>query len=105
MEFRRRASDMHPPSLQTSGNSSNTSVSEGQSTTPLSAPPVSSQPMHNYGISPTWNPITSHGMVGKGSEYNRWYSDTAPLAEVQEEDLANHYGGDPTIIYAGDGHH
>lgn len=105
IEFRRRASDMHPPSLQTSGASSNTSVSEAQSTPPLSAPPVSSQPMHPYGVSPTWNPISGHALINKGPEYNEWYSDPAPLAKVQEEEVGAHYSGDHAIIYASNGHH
>lgn len=104
MEFRRRASDMHhPPSLQTSTNSSNTSVSEARST-PLSAPPVPSQPMHPFGVSQTWNAISGHSLLGKGSEYGRWYSDPAPLTEVQEEDVGHHFNGEPGILYAGTPH-
>lgn len=104
MEFRRRASDMHhPPSLQTSTNSSNTSVSEARST-PLSAPPVPSQPMHNFGVSQTWNAISGHSLLGKGSEYGRWYSDPTPLTEVQEEDVGHHFGGESGILYAGTPH-
>ncbi|MCJ1467226.1 hypothetical protein MMC07_005849 [Pseudocyphellaria aurata] len=103
MEFRRRASDMHhPPSLQTSTNSSNTSVSEARST-PLSAPPVPSQPMHPFGVSQTWNAISGHSLMGK-SEYGRWYSDPPPLTEVQEEDVGHHFSGEPGILYAGTPH-
>ncbi len=103
-EFRRRASDMHPPSLQTSGTSSNTSEARS---TPLSAPPVPSQPMHHYGTSPTWSAITGHQLLGKGSDYgSSWYSDPSPaLSKVQEEDLGHHFNGESAILYAGGGGH
>lgn len=106
IEFRRRTSDMHhPPSLQTSANSSTTSVSEAQSTTPLSAPPVTSQPMHPYSVSPTWSAISSHTLAGKGPEYGSWYPEPPSLAKVQEEEGGSHYGADPAIVYVGGGHH
>lgn len=104
LEFRRRLSDMHPPSLQTGGGSSNTSVSEARST-PQSAPPVPSQPMHHFGVSSTWNAMNGHQLLGKGSEYSSWYSDSAPpLTKVSEEDLGHHFGADPAILYAGGPH-
>lgn len=104
LDFRRRLSDMHPPSLQTGGGSSNTSVSEARST-PQSAPPVPSQPMHHFGVSPIWNAMNGHQLLGKGSEYSSWYSDSAPpLTKVSEEDLGHHFGADPAILYAGGPH-
>ncbi len=105
IEFRRRTSDMHPPSLQTSANSSTTSVSEGQSTTPLSAAPVSSQSMHPYGLPPAWSAISSHALAGKTPEYGSWYPEPPSLAKVQEEEGASHYSADPAIVYVGGGHH
>lgn len=102
IEFRRRTSDMHhPPSLQTSGNSSTTSVSEAHTNTPLSAPPMTSQPMHPYSVSPTWSAISSHTLAGKGSEYGSWYPEPPSLAKVQEEDGASHYSADPAIVFVG----
>lgn len=60
--------------------------------------------MHPFGVSQTWNAISGHSLLGKGSEYGRWYSDPAPLTEVQEEDVGHHLGEEPGMIYAGTPH-
>lgn len=97
MDYRRRASDMHPPSLQTSNNgSSNTSISEALMT-PLSAPIPSPPPQH-WGAPTTWSTLPNSSLVTKGPD--QWYSEPTILAKVQEEDLGpHHYGGEPAIIY------
>ena len=96
VDFRRRASEMHPPSLITSADSSHTSISES-GMTPLSAP-VSSPPSH-WGIPSTWNSLPSSAAT-KTSDFNNWYSEPA-LAKVQEEEIPPPYGEQPTILYAG----
>ena len=99
MELRRRASLMNPPSLQTSNNSSNTSINEVHMT-PLSAPAVSTPPLQHWGISSAWAPLPSNAFVTKAPDYGGWYGE-APLAKVQEED---HYSSEPAILYAGSEH-
>ena len=99
LDFRRRGSDMRPPSLQTSTNSSNGSMSEAH-ITPLSAS-VSSPPLHQWGIPTTWGTLSANSLVSKASDYSGWYSDPAPLAKVQEEEIGPHYSGEPAILYAG----
>ncbi|MCJ1228797.1 hypothetical protein MMC12_005460 [Toensbergia leucococca] len=95
---RRRASDLQPPSLQTSANSSNTSISEVQPT-PLSAP-ISSQPMHHYGLPPAWNSLPDHSPMNKAPEIHGWYSDPVQLAKAQADGVGPHYGGnDPSLMY------
>ena len=47
--------------------------------------------------------MVGHPLVGKGQEYGGWYSEPAPLAKVQEEDVGPPYSGDSAIIYAGTG--
>lgn len=96
MDYRRRASDMHPPSLQTSNNSSNTSISEAHMT-PLSVP-ISSPPPQHWGAPTTWGSLPNSSLVTKGPD--QWYSEPTTLAKVQEEDFGPHYGGEPAIIYA-----
>ena len=118
MDYRRRASDMHPPSLQTSNNSSNASVSEAHMT-PLSLP-ISSPPPQHWGAPTTrhlpsadapaaaetgpahlfagWGSLPNSSLVTKGPD--QWYSEPTTLAKVQEEDFGPHYGGEPPIIYA-----
>ena len=96
MDYRRRASEMHPPSLQTSNNSSTASIPESHMT-PLS---VSSPPLQSWGVPTTWGSLAAP-MVTKAPDYGTWYGETAPLAKVQEEDIG-HYGSEPTILYAGD---
>jgi len=102
MDFRRRASEMNPPSLVTSSNSSNTSIPEAH-VAPHSAP-VSSQPPHHF-VSPSWNHLPGHSHVGKTPDYSAWYSEPAILAQVQEEDVAPPFGGDPAILYSSPGLH
>ncbi|KAM0800151.1 hypothetical protein BDR22DRAFT_909030 [Usnea florida] len=96
MDYRRSVSDMHPPSLQTSNNSSNTSISEVHMT-PLSAP-VSTSPLQHWGAPTTWGSLPNSSLVTKGPD--QWYSEPTLLAKVQEEDFGPHYGGEPAIIYA-----
>ena len=97
MDYRRRASEMHPPSLQaSSNNSSNASISEAHMT-PLS---VSSPPIQQWSVPTTWGALTTP-LVTKAPDYGTWYSETAPLAKVQEEDVG-HYGNEPTILYTGE---
>ena len=102
MDLRRRASEMNPPSLATSSNSSNTSVPEAQAA-PHSAP-MSNQPAHHF-VSPTWNPLPGHPHVGKAPDYSVWYSEPPILAQVQEEEVAPPYGGDTPILYSNSGPH
>ena len=96
MDYRRRASDMHPPSLQMSNNSSNTSISEAHMT-PLSAQIPSPPPQH-WGVPSTWSSLPNSSLVTKGPD--QWYSEPTILAQVQEEDFGPHYGGEPAIVYA-----
>ena len=96
MDYRRRASEMHPPSLQTSNNSSTASIPESHMT-PL---PVSSPPIQHWGVPTTWSSL-SNPLVTKAPDYGTWYGETAPLAKVQEEDIG-HYGSEPAILYAGE---
>ncbi len=101
MDYRRRASEMmHPPSLMTSNNSSNTSISESH-LTPLSAP-VTSPPPNHWGLPSAWNTLPSSA-VTKPTDFGSWYSEP-PLAKVQEEEIAPPFGGEPTILYAGVDH-
>lgn len=102
MDFRRRASEMNPPSLVTSSNSSNTSIPEAH-VAPHSAP-VSSQTPHHF-VSPSWNHLPGHSHVGKAPDYSAWYSEPAILAQVQEEDVAPPFGGDPAMLYSSPGLH
>ena len=95
MDYRRRASDMHPPSLQTSNNSSSTSISEAHMT-PLSGPIASPPPQH-WGAPITWSSLPNSSLVTKGPD--QWAEPTI-LAKVQEEDFGPHYSGEPAIIYA-----
>lgn len=100
MDFRRRASEMHPPSLMTSIDSAHTSISES-SMTPLSAP-VSSPPSH-WGIPTQWNTLPSSA-ISKPTDFGNWYSEPT-LAKVQEEEIPpHHYGEHPAILYAGSDH-
>ena len=95
LDSRRRASDMYTPSLQTSANSSNTSMSDV--TNAPTSTPLTSQPMNLLGLPPAWNAIPSHA---KTPDYGGWYSEPSPLAKVQEEDLGPHFGSDPTMLYS-----
>ena len=98
LDFRRRASEMQPPSLETSGNSSSTSMSEAPNA-PLSAP-VTSQPMHHFGLTPAWQAMPGHSPVNKVADFGGWYSEPGQLAKVQEEESGPHFGGDTAILYS-----
>lgn len=98
LDFRRRASEMQPRSLETSGNSSSTSMSEAPNA-PLSAP-VTSQPMHHFGLTPAWHAIPGHSPVNKAAEFGGWYSEPSQLAKVQEEESGPHFSGDTAILYS-----
>lgn len=85
MDYRRRPSELYPPSLQASSESSkNNSLCE-VSTPPLTAT-VTSQPMSHF-VSPAWNTLPGHSALSKAPEYSTWYSEPAPLAKVQEEEV------------------
>ena len=93
LEFRRRTSEMHPPSLLTG--STHTSISES-GLTPLSAP-VSSPP-DSWGIGPTWGTLPSSA-VTKPTDFGAFYGE--PLTRVQEvEEVPPPYGEQPAIVYA-----
>ena len=102
MSTRRQASDMQPPSLQTSANSSNTSISEAHMT-PLSAP-ISSPPIQHWGIPANWSTLPSNDYAIKAPDYGSWYAEVAPLAKVQEEELGPHFGTEPAILHTGAGY-
>lgn len=103
MDFQRRGSEMHPPLLITSSNSSNTSILEPQ-IVPHSASVTSQQVQHF--IAPSWNALPGHQSVGKVPEYNGWFSpEPALLAQVQEEDIAPPFGDHHGILYSSPGLH
>ena len=93
LNFTRRQSDMHPPSLVTSA-SSHASMSEANMT-PLSAP-VSSPP-DTWGVGSSWGTLPSSA-VTKPTDFG-WYGEPT-LANVQEEDVPPHFGEQPAIVYA-----
>ena len=98
LDVRRRASEMQPPSLQTSSNNSkNTSISE-VSTPPLSTT-VTSQSMSQF-VAPAWHALPDYSMMTKVPEYSTWSSEPAPLAKVQEEDIGASFHGDTTAVYS-----
>jgi len=98
-DFKRRmttATDIYPPSLNTSNNSSSLSIAEPQSA-PISHS-MGVQPVQSFGYAPGWNafaaPHAPSG-VGKGQEgFGGWYSEAHQLAQVQEEDAGSHFSGD-----------
>lgn len=86
MELRRRASLMNPPSLQTSNNSSNTSLNETHMT-PLSAP-VSTPPLQHWGVPSTWAALPSSSYVSKAPDYGSWYGEPpSPRSKKKTSDL------------------
>ena len=101
IDTRRRASDMHPPSLHNSAHSSNASISDA-SGPPMSAP-LASQVMHQFPF-PHWNIHPGQSPMTKMSEFGNWYSDPVQLAKVQEEEAASHFGGEPAMLYSSAGH-
>ena len=103
MDYRRRASEMHPPSLQTSNNSSTASISDSHMT-PLSAPSSSTPPVQQWGvpsIPTTWSTLPSSSFVTKAPDFGGWYGEPGPLAKVQEEELGPHFGEQPAIVHSG----
>ncbi|KAL8903772.1 MAG: hypothetical protein Q9171_007285 [Xanthocarpia ochracea] len=97
LDYRRRPSEMYPPSLQTSSDTSKNNSSNEISTPPLSAP-VTSQPMGHF-VSPAWNALPGHSVISKGPEYSAWYSEPAPLAKVQEEEILPSFNHGPGPVY------
>ena len=97
-ETRRRASDMRPPSLQTSATSSNTSISEPYHT-PLSAP-IPSPPSAPWNLSSgPWSALP--GTVMNKPYETGWFSDGGPLPKVAEEEIPSQYIGEPPLVYTG----
>ena len=101
LDYRRRASDLHPPSLLNSANSSNTSMSDAPNP-PLSAP-IPSQPMHHL-LPPAWNSLPGLPPTSKAPDFNTWYQDPGQLTKVQEEEPGPHFGSNSAILYSGAGH-
>ena len=101
LDYRRRASELQPPSLQTSANSSNTSMSD-PTNVPMQAP-VTSQPMHHFNVPSAWQALPDHSPSRKSPEYAGWYPESNQLAKVQEEEIGPHFGGDPAMLYSGAG--
>lgn len=101
MNYRRRPLEMYPPSLQTSTDTSKNNSSGEISTPPMTAP-VTSQPMGHF-ISPAWNALPGHSVMSKEPEYSTWYSEPAPLAKVQEEEVLPlfHSGAGPVYTSVG----
>ncbi|KAL9013686.1 MAG: hypothetical protein Q9173_001634 [Seirophora scorigena] len=97
MDYRRRPSDLYPPSLQTSSESSKNNSTGDTSTPPLAAT-VGGQSMGHF-VSPAWNALPGHSSLNKTVEYNPWYSDPAPLAKVTEEEVGPPFNGGPGPIF------
>lgn len=97
MDYRRRPSELYPPSLQTSSESSKNNSTGEISTPPLTAT-VTSQPMGHF-ISPAWNALPGHSALSKAPEYSTWYSEPAPLAKVTEEEIGPTFNGGPGPVY------
>ena len=107
VDYRRRTTYMPPPSLQNSGNSSNTSMTEAPPG-PVSAS-LGNQAINQLGF-PNWTglpgpAVLGHSPMNKTPEYGGWNPDTSQLAKVQEEEAGAHFGGDPTAMYSSAGHH
>ncbi|SLM40505.1 c6 finger domain protein [Lasallia pustulata] len=105
-DYRRRPTYMPAPSLQNSGNSSNTSMTEAPPA-PVSAP-LGNQAINQLGFT-DWTALPSpavlgHSPMNKAPEYGGWTSDTGQLAKVQEEEGGTHFGGDSTVMYSSAGH-
>ncbi len=96
MDYRRRPSELYPPSLQASSDSSKNNSIADISTPPMTAT-VTSQPMGHF-ISPAWNALPGHSALSKAPEYSTWYSEPAPLAKVEEEVGPAFHGG-PGPVY------
>ena len=100
----RRASELHPPSLQTSTNSSNTSVSEAF--VGSMSGPIATQPIHSFTIPSNWQGISGHSQspLTKQADFGGWYSsEPQQLEKVQEEDVPP-FGEDHSAAYSRAGH-
>lgn len=97
MDYRRRPSELYPPSLQASGESSKND-STGEVSTPPLAVKVTSQPMGHF-VSPAWNALPGHSALSKAPEYSTWYSEPAPLAKVTEEEVGPPFHTGPGPVY------
>lgn len=103
-EVRRRASEMHPPSLLTSANSSTTSIGDAHPG-PLSAPIANDPTGTQWSTLPqSYNAFPGH-VMSKSYDHG-WYPDPVPLAKVQEEELAPPFttSHEPAILYVGGEH-
>lgn len=98
MDYRRRPTELYPPSLQTSSGNSSKHNSNGEVSTPPLPAAVTSQPMAQF-VSPAWNALPGHSMISKAPEYSTWYSEPAPLAKVQEEEVGPSFHGGPEAIF------
>ncbi|KAL8636416.1 MAG: hypothetical protein Q9228_006185 [Teloschistes exilis] len=98
MDYRRRPAELYPPSLQTSSGNSSKHNSNGEVSTPPLPAAVTSQPMAQF-VSPAWNALPGHSMISKAPEYSTWYSEPAPLAKVQEEEIGPSFHGGPEAIF------
>ena len=104
LDYRRRASELQPPSLQTSANSSNTSMSDPTNVSMQA--PVTSQPVHHFNLPSTWQALPGNSPCRKSPEYvGGWYPESNQLAKVQEEEMGPQFGGDPAILYPSAGRH
>jgi len=96
-DIRRRASEMmHPPSLQVSRNSSNTSISEASGT------PLSVHPNQWPASQPNWAPLTAPPLAKQPDFWG--YSPEPGLPQVQEEDVPPPFGSPPAIVYSDAAH-
>ena len=105
-DVRRRASDMHPPSLVTNTSSPNTSISEA-SGTPMSAPGLGLMTPATTidGVSPScWTPMSTHSPqppqsgISKPPEYATWgYPEPEMLPKVQEEEFIPSFNGETAV--------
>lgn len=98
MDYRRRPTELYPPSLQTSSGNSSKHNSNGEVSTPPLPAAVTSQPMAQF-VSPAWNALPGHSMISKAPDYSKWYSEPAPLAKVQEEEVGHSFHGGREAIF------
>ncbi|KZF20875.1 hypothetical protein L228DRAFT_240605 [Xylona heveae TC161] len=94
-----------PPSLDTSNTPSTDSIGDPTSATMTAAP--SSHPMQAFGYPTGWGGFPGHtagAMARKFPDgFNGWYGDSAPLAQVQEEDSGPPYmNGVPPSFFPAD---
>ncbi|KAL8735835.1 MAG: hypothetical protein Q9181_002683 [Wetmoreana brouardii] len=98
IDYRRRPSEMYPPSLQTSSGNSSKHNSNGEVSTPPLVVAVTTQPMAQF-VAPAWNALPGQSVMSKAPEYSTWYSEPAPLAKVQEEEVGPSYDGGPGAVF------